>query len=118
MTADSVVLSWEDPGSNVTKYIIEKTDGNDVLIEAIPVDGSMCETTVGGLSAGSEYKLRLFAENEAGRSELPAVVPVVGKPAEELGTGACHFIVSLLVLLPFNPCRVEGHITHCVQTSR
>ena len=86
LTADTATLSWDAPDAGVTKFVIEKTDANDKLIETIPVDGSTCEATVSGLVAGSKYNLRLFAENEAGRSESPAVVPVTAKPAIEVAT--------------------------------
>ena len=87
LTADTATLSWDAPDAGVTKFVIEKTDANDKLIETIPVDGSTCEATVSGLVAGSKYNLRVLAENEAGRSESPAVIPVTAKPAVEVATG-------------------------------
>ena len=94
-TPDSATLSWDILGSNVAKYIIEKIDANDTLIDVITVDGSTGEANVGGLASGSEYKLRIFAENEAGRSELPIEIPVVGTPAKELVTGMYQFTVTV-----------------------
>ena len=94
-TPDSATLSWDALGSEATNYVIEKIDANDALIDVITVDGSTGEATVGGLASGIEYKLRIFAENEAGRSELPIEIPVVGAPAEELVTGMYQFTVTV-----------------------
>ena len=94
-TPDSATLSWDALGSDATQYVIEKVDANDALIDVIAVDGSTGEATVGALASGSEYKLRIFAENEAGRSELPVVIPVVGTPTEALVTGIYQLTVAI-----------------------
>ncbi len=71
---DYIVVSWEVPEhdgeSPITGYVIEKRDvKKSSYINAGNVDGKTLEFKVPKLIEGNEYIIRVFAENEIGRSE-------------------------------------------------
>ncbi|XP_052706840.1 twitchin-like isoform X1 [Crassostrea angulata] len=84
ITPDSCVLTWnapkEDGGSPISNYVVEKMDTRTGAWEPVSkfVRGTNYE--VMGLAEGHEYKFRVSAENQFGRSEpLETYLPIVAQ---------------------------------------
>ncbi|XP_047491377.1 twitchin-like isoform X5 [Penaeus chinensis] len=81
ITAHTVSLTWKPPqdngGSEVTGYVIEKTEANYNMWKVVPGYCPKCNFTVKGLEEGKKYRFRVRAENMYGVSE-----PLEGKPVE------------------------------------
>ncbi|KAK7065507.1 Immunoglobulin like [Halocaridina rubra] len=81
ITAHTISLSWKPPqddgGSEVTGYVVEKTEAAYDMWKVVPGFCPKCSFTVKGLEEGKKYKFRVRAENMYGVSE-----PLEGKPVE------------------------------------
>ena len=99
VTTDTANLSWDAPksdgGSPVSDYIIEKRQNStDEFVQALVVDGSTCSVTIGALTPDSNYEFRVFAQNEAGSSESPAVTKTPVTTTKPIGKN-CYFFFTL-----------------------
>ncbi|MEQ2237132.1 Fibronectin type-III domain-containing protein 3A, partial [Ilyodon furcidens] len=96
---DSFKMAWEPPkdngGAEVTKYVVELSEGLNGLLWELVYSGSALEHVCDGLKPGCCYQARLYCISEGGQSPLsetlqvqtPAVPPgpclpprLVGKP--------------------------------------
>ena len=99
ITTDSATLSWDAPksdgGSPVSHYIIEeRQDSTGEFTQALIADGSTCSVTIDGLTPGSDYEFRVFAQNEAGSSESPAATKTPVTTAKAIGK-VCFLILGV-----------------------
>lgn len=86
---DSVTLSWSPPlddgGSPITRYILESRDtGSRDWKPLAEVPARSNEYRVKDLVEGEEYRFRIMAENNVGRSK-PVDTETAIKPYRELG---------------------------------
>jgi len=81
VTGTTVSCTWkvpqDDGGSDITGYVLEKTDATYELWKVIPGHCPRCNFTVKGLEEGKKYKFRVRAENMYGASD-----PLEGKPVD------------------------------------
>ncbi|KAI8488689.1 Titin-like, partial [Branchiostoma belcheri] len=81
ITDESVMLSWEPPkddgGSEVTHYVVEKSDVRTAQWQYVSSEVRRTHLKVTGLNKGAQYQFRISAENRFG----------VGTP---LNSGNCY----------------------------
>uniref|UniRef100_A0A8C6NR05 Fibronectin type-III domain-containing protein 3A n=1 Tax=Nothobranchius furzeri TaxID=105023 RepID=A0A8C6NR05_NOTFU len=96
---DSFKMAWEPPkengGAEITKYVVELSEGVTGASWELVYSGSALEHVCGGLKPGCSYRTRVYCMSEGGQSPLsetlqvqtPAVPPgpcqpprLVGKP--------------------------------------
>lgn len=80
VSTSSITISYEAPedtgGVAITTYIIEIQLGNEEFKEVKSTTGDTYSVEITGLRPGTEYNIRVFAENEAGlRSDNPGRLP-------------------------------------------
>uniref|UniRef100_A0A8C6LHG6 Fibronectin type-III domain-containing protein 3A n=1 Tax=Nothobranchius furzeri TaxID=105023 RepID=A0A8C6LHG6_NOTFU len=88
---DSFKMAWEPPkengGAEITKYVVELSEGVTGASWELVYSGSALEHVCGGLKPGCSYRTRVYCMSEGGQSPTPAVPPgpcqpprLVGKP--------------------------------------
>uniref|UniRef100_A0A8C6LI94 Fibronectin type-III domain-containing protein 3A n=1 Tax=Nothobranchius furzeri TaxID=105023 RepID=A0A8C6LI94_NOTFU len=94
---DSFKMAWEPPkengGAEITKYVVELSEGVTGASWELVYSGSALEHVCGGLKPGCSYRTRVYCMSEGGQSpvshsvQTPAVPPgpcqpprLVGKP--------------------------------------
>lgn len=72
LTSDSILLSWEQPESDVPQeinYIIESNKIGDSSWSTVKSNLTECSFVVGNLECDTVYKFRIIACSQAGMSE-------------------------------------------------
>lgn len=75
ITHSSVRMTWNDRSNNEERFEVEKSTGTTWEL-AETVGANVTEAYVGGLNAGTPYQFRVFAVNNAGRSDASNTINV------------------------------------------
>ena len=95
ITSSSVRLSWEDPGGEVSFYIIEyRRRVMPESVQTLTVNGTSPMTTISGLYDSTTYEAQVRTRNDNGDSEPSPTVPFttlarlsVSGPVDEVTAG-------------------------------
>ncbi|XP_068168832.1 titin-like isoform X2 [Antennarius striatus] len=83
VSADFMSLSWQPPlyagGCQISNYIVEKRDTGSTIWEMVSATIARTSIKISRLTQGTEYQLRVAAENRYGKSQFVESEPVVAQ---------------------------------------